>query len=268
MSKLGKYKDLTGQKFGKITVVKLAGFENGWYLWECICDCGNKKIIKSRDMKKTKSCGCMKGAVKDITGNRYGKLTVMNFVETKKQQAYFLCRCDCGKEIIIRSNSLKMGRSKSCGCLGHPQNIIHGDCGKTKLYKAWSAIQQRCENPKNKGYFKYGGRGIKLCQEWHDYVNFKKWAVENGYKENAGLSIDRIDNNGNYEPSNCRWTNIYVQSHNTRKNHNITYNGETKCISEWARVLDLERDIIWNKVRRGTDGAKAIELAIKKYKSA
>ena len=127
--------------------------------------------------------------------------------------------------------------------------IKHGFCG-TKIYKKWEDMKARCNNPNNKRFKDYGGRGIKICDEWlADFMNFYNWAICNGYKE--GLTIERIDNNGNYEPSNCKWITRAEQMKNTRNCHYIEYNGETHCISEWLKILGITSRSIANKLYKG-----------------
>lgn len=187
-------------------------------------------------------------------GQKFNRLTVikLDHIETKTigtkrpficNKEYYLCKCDCGNECIKEKILLQNGYSKSCGCL-HKETIInigknnttHGKT-KTRIYSIFRQIKQRCYDQNNGNYYKYGGRGITMCQEWkNDFMSFYNWAINNGYKE--GLTIDRINNNGNYEPSNCRWTTAKIQARNKRNNHLITYNNETHCISEWAEKMN------------------------------
>lgn len=124
----------------------------------------------------------------------------------------------------------------------------HGQKG-TKLYKVWEAMKRRCLNPNDKAYIHYGARGIKVCDEWLNFIPFFKWAKSNGYKE--GLTIDRINTNGNYEPANCRWVTHYVQNRNYSKNHLITYNGKTKCLSDWADEFGINRATVLFRLKQG-----------------
>ena len=160
-----------------------------------------------------------KSQIKDMTGQRFGKLIVISFSYIRKGKAYWLCICDCkkGKVVIVRGTNLRMGHPKSCGwCGGYPGAVRHGDCvrGKTKEYQAWSDMLQRCYNPNCKDYKNYGGRGITVCDRWlHSYENFLK---DMGRAPGKGYSIDRINNNGNYDPGNCRWATSSQQNSNKR----------------------------------------------------
>lgn len=186
------------------------------------------------------------GKVKDLSGLRFNNLTVIKLAYINKR-AYWLCQCDCGNQKIMCSHDL--GHTKSCGCKKYGQSKKHG-LKNTKLYKVWKGFKQRCYNSNNPGYKNYGGRGIKVCEEWlNDFQAFYDWAMENGYKE--GLSIDRIDNNGNYEPSNCRWTNRQVQNDNRRNVIHLSYNDETHNIAEWSRILGISKKTIQGRYKRG-----------------
>lgn len=185
------------------------------------------------------------GAFKDLTGQRFGRLVVVkrsdnDYISPKgRHVVVWECICDCGNRITTNGDSLKQGRTKSCGCLSmeYPHRITHG-CYKTKLYQTYRNMIQRCENPHNTDYRYYGGRGIGVCSEWrNNFESFQKWAYENGYDPN--LSIDRIDVNGNYKPSNCRWVDNSIQANNKRNNRWITYNGRTLTITKWAEICGL-----------------------------
>lgn len=171
----------------------------------------------------------------DITGKKFGHLTAIRFDHNHLQPsgrktAYWLFRCDCGREKIMNRRNIVRGRIKTCGC---QQNKIKHGMAYTRIHKIWHGIKQRCLNKNNGRYYRYGARGIKICDEWRDdFVNFYKWAMEAGYTDE--LSIDRIDNDGNYCPENCRWITQKEQTRNCSKNRMITYNGETLCFSAMA----------------------------------
>lgn len=154
------------------------------------------------------------GKLIDLTGQRFGRLAVLERAPNIGKQSAWLCRCDCGKEKIISGHHLRTGKSIGCGCMAGKHKKVHGDAG-TKLYHVWANMKQRCLNSRNKRYKDWGGRGITVCKEWlESYDNFKAWALSSGYHE--GLSIDRIDNDGDYCPDNCRWATASEQRRNQR----------------------------------------------------
>lgn len=184
---------------------------------------------------------------KDLLGARFGRLVVIEKTNrrTSGRHVIWRCKCDCGNECFVQSNSLTTNKTKSCGCLIIGR-VTHHQSG-TKLYDVWCAAKARCNNPKNKNYKHYGGRGIKVCDEWENsFQAFYEWAMANGYKE--GLSIDRIDNDGNYEPANCRWVTQEEQCNNRRTSHKLTYEGETHTITEWSKITGIKRKIISQRV--------------------
>lgn len=172
----------------------------------------------------------------DLTGQRFGRLTVIKYVG----ESQWLCKCDCGNETIVDRGHLRTGHTKSCGCL-KLRNENHGTkhhLTHTTLHRLWCGMIGRCYVKSNSGYKNYGGRGITVCEEWNnDFMSFYNWAIANGWKE--GLTIDRIDVNGNYEPSNCRWVEWKTQARNKRNNTTITWNGETHCLKEWEEITNL-----------------------------
>lgn len=241
--------DLTGQRVGKLIVVKEAGRDkHGGVTWLCQCDCGNTRIVSNGCLKRkvTTSCGCSNWSIqiKDITGNRYGRLVVLRFIKTDdKRRSLWECQCDCGKTVIVQKSNLTSGNTKSCGCLSSSLKTTHNK-SKSRLYSVWRGMKQRCLNPKDAEYHNYGGRGITVCNEWLDFKNFYDWAINNGFVEESPKhknTIDRIDVNGNYEPGNCRFVDMKIQSNNTRRNRYITFNENTLTISQWAEKLGINR---------------------------
>lgn len=171
-----------------------------------------------------------------LIGKKYNMLTVIGETNQRNSSGgkYWCCKCDCGKYAIVSGQHLKSGHTKSCGCqLSH--NFKHGK-RQERLYGIWVGMKGRCNNPNNKAYCWYGGRGIKVCDEWsNNYLIFREWALNNGYSDS--YSIDRIDVNGNYEPNNCRWTTEIEQKNNMSSNHYVVYNGKQYTIANLYREI-------------------------------
>ena len=208
--------------------------------------------------------------IKDLTGQKFGRLTVIKIVgKDKYQNIIWLCKCDCGKDVSVRSASLLKGRTVSCDCYNKEKAKYafktHG-LSKTRLYRIWTGIKNRCFNENIPKYKNYGNRGIFVCDEWkNDFMSFYNWAMDNGYQDD--LSIDRINVNGNYEPLNCRWITNKEQSRNKRNNNLITYNNETHCISEWAEILGFKPNDIYRRLKLGWCVEKIFNTPIKKLKT-
>ena len=160
----------------------------------------------------------MSGKLKDLTGLKFGKLTVISFSHMKGKHSYWDCICECGNAHTVRSDCLKCGFVKSCGCMNTTDRMKPDSIKKHRLYSIYWGMRQRCYNNKQKHYDRYGGRGITVCDEWlNDFKAFYDWAMTNGYRDD--LTIDRINNDGNYEPSNCRWVTMKEQNSNkTQRN--------------------------------------------------
>lgn len=201
---MGKFIDLTGQKFGKLVFIrKTPYYKSGHVLWECLCDCGNTKNVRGNDIRsgKIQSCGCLK------------------------------------KQMVI------------------DKNTSHG-LSETREYEIWAGIKKRCYNPKFKQYKNYGGRGIKVCDKWHGFKGF--WEdMQEGYSDN--LTIDRINNNGDYEKSNCRWATMKQQMNNKRNNRLIKFNNTILTMTEWEEKLHLTPKTLNNRI---TTHSWSIEKAL------
>lgn len=193
----------------------------------------------------------------DIKGKRFGSFVALELHHKKQiyrngakwgNVEYWLCKCDCGNTKIINKSHLTRGNTTSCGCKTLYRNK-HG-MRNTRIYKIWSDMRNRCSNKNNKAYKYYGERGIKVDSIWDkEFQPFYDWAMANGYKEN--LTIDRIDVNGNYEPSNCRWISQQKQMRNHRKNHLITYKDETHCIADWAEKFNIPYSTFRKRIADG-----------------
>ncbi len=177
----------------------------------------------------------------DLKGKVFGQWTVIGDKKKIGHNQRWYCRCVCGKERYVIESMLKDGTSKSCGCQRH-NRMIHG-LSSTKLYAIWRTMRDRCNLPTNKEYERYGARGISVCSDWNDnFLSFYFWAINEGYDETAErgkFTLERIDNNGNYEPSNCRWANGKEQARNRRNTVWLTHEGITKSFSEWCEIYDI-----------------------------
>lgn len=276
MARRGRIDDLTGKRFGKLVVIERAEkpkVKHPGAYWLCRCDCGNEVIKRADSLKKgAKSCGCItkermanigKSRFKNISGMRYGRLTVITLHgKDKGGKNLWLCRCDCGNEILADSGRLTSGNTMSCGCFRKEKSCYnhkqHG-LSNSKIYKAWSSMRSRCNCKTNKVYYRYGGRGIKVCKEWDDnFQAFYDWSISNGFRDD--LTIDRIDNNGDYSPDNCRWATMLIQDNNKRNNVFIAHNGETHTAAEWDRLLGNCDGTVADRLRRGWSVEDAISV--------
>jgi len=178
--------------------------------------------------------------IKDLAGQRFGRLTVLyDTGERKNGSVVWHCQCDCGNESDVGSDKLVSAHTTSCGCYQRQRaaevNTVHGMTREKifhSIYRTWGDMLQRCENPSRKNYRNYGFRGIKVCDEWHKFIPFCDWALASGWQK--GLQLDRINNNGNYEPGNCHWATPQENNRNRRNNRMITFAGKTQCLAAWA----------------------------------
>lgn len=197
-----------------------------------------------------------KGEYQDLTGMRFNRLTVIKLQERTERRRYmWLCKCDCGKEIVVSTEHLKSNHTRSCGCWNRERikslNYKTG-LSNTKLHYAYHNMRNRCTRENNYEYKHYGGRGILICDEWsgeNGFLNFSNWAISSGYEE--GLQIDRIDNNKGYCPENCRWVDRIQQANNKRNNVFVMVNGEIDTVSNMARKHDLN---YWNLLHYAKGG--------------
>ena len=188
----------------------------------------------------------------DLVGMRFGRLTVKeNVGRDDSGNTLWRCTCDCGGETVTRSYTLKSGKAQSCGCLRREKIVAsvkrHGD-SRSRLYQIWRSMRGRCNRKTHKHYYLYGGNGIRVCDEWNnDYVPFMEWAHANGYSDE--LTLDRIDPNGNYEPSNCRWITMHDQARNKSTNVIVSYHGKTGCLTDMCRELNVNKVTVRSRMR-------------------
>lgn len=191
--------------------------------------------------------------VLDLVGKKFGRLTVQErYINDNKGGARWCCSCDCGNFTIVRTYHLTSGKIRSCGCIKKEmlsnRKDAHHKTG-TKLYRIWAGIKQRCFNSNHKNYSRYKGRGITVCNEWkNDFLSFYNWSLKNGYKD--GLTIERINNDGNYCPENCRWSTRKEQANNTSRNRFIFYNGEIHTVSEWSKKFGIKYKILEYRINK------------------
>lgn len=201
----------------------------------------------------------------DLIGHKFGRWTVLDVADDRispsgEAQKMLLCKCECGTVKSVNMKNLMRGLTKSCGCLALEKSIErstkHGK-SNTRLFLTWENMRRRCYDKNNKSYYRYGGRGIKVCDEWNENFSvFYEWAMESGYQDN--LTIDRIDNNKDYDPSNCRWADVKTQCRNRSSNVRITINGVTKIMSEWCEEIGIDRDLVSSRMKSGWDADKAL----------
>ena len=190
----------------------------------------------------------------DLTGQRFGRLVVIKRAENQGKQTKWLCKCDCGNVVAVMGSRLRGNITHSCGCIqkevARERSLKHGG-STSKLRSVWKNMISRCYSKSDKEYNRYGARGIRVCHEWGEYGNFYKWAISSGYNEDAKrgvCTLDRIDNNGNYSPENCRFVTMKEQSNNRRSNHIIDFNGESHTISEWADIIGIRPSALSRRI--------------------
>lgn len=286
--------DLTGQKFGHLTVLEMiAGDSAHSASARCRCDCGNEVVVRIGNLKKgnSKSCGCRRNycdgepsaktlkafearqvnrkKIRDnngeIIGLRFGRLVVTGIAGRvgRRSEILYHCVCDCGKEKNIRRSSLLSG-AESCGCLvvdtNREKSTRHGDSVKGspnyRLYRIWAGMKERCQNKSFRDYYRYGGRGINVCKDWSEWECFRDWALSNGYEDS--LTIERINNNGDYSPDNCMWIPLGAQQNNTRRTIHILYQGQTYTAAGFSRLTGLPYDFVRSWGHQGLDGDRIL----------
>lgn len=196
----------------------------------------------------------------ELTGQTFGRLTVLGKSKKCRKEPLWLCRCSCGNLCEVTGSNLKRGKQKSCGCLraDNLRSITrkHG-MTKTRLFYIWSSMIQRCSNPNNRSYPNYGGRGIKVCEDWtNSFESFSSWAAQSGYDDS--LTLDRIDNNLGYFPENCRWASFKAQQNNRRDNIVVEIMGQSKTLSQWGELYGVKSGTIWWRYKAGKRGLELI----------
>ncbi len=278
------FKDRTGEKFGRLTVIKRGPNDNRKRTrWYCDCDCGNKNIlvaVSNLISRNSNSCGCYaKDRIKevmayrdfiDLAGMKFGRLTVIKRGENKGCHPYWYCECDCGsKNLLIRGSSLRYQTTVSCGC--YSRELLIKRCTKHNLSKInpmflvkYNSMVQRCYNSNNHGYIHYGARGIVICDRWlgkNGRINFYNDMFPT-WKE--GLSLDRINNDGNYSPENCKWSTIKEQINNRRITLKLNYNGQSYLPKELAVLLGMNEYTLRSRIFMGWSIDEIVNTPVRK----
>ncbi len=259
--------DLVGQTFNRLTVIKF-DHKKGHNFWLCRCACGNEVVVDQSKLKSghTKSCGCLKKEkLQDLTGKVFGLWTVISFNRSEKEgnhyRTYWNCKCACGGERVVRGDILKSGGSKSCGCYGKDRSLIElpeytEEEAFKKAKSVYKHMKQRCYNLNKTRFSDYGGRGIKICDRWLE--SFENFYEDMGTPPTNLHQLDRVDNEGDYSPDNCKWSTPSENNRNKRDSHMLTYNGVTQCVTAWADELNIDASTLFNRIARGWDDEKVI----------
>jgi hypothetical protein len=263
-------KDIAGHKFGKLTAVQYVGSNlrgsEGAY-WDCVCDCGKEvKAAFGGDLRRggVKSCGCLGpesskkaglNKVKDETGNKYGRLLVIEHIgkKSKNRAHYWKCLCDCGNYSEVSGSNLRSGAVASCGCVSQEGlTATHGEGtlrNITREYRIWRDMKSRCYNPKRNNYHLYGGRGITVCDRWRN--SYEAFLKDMGRAPSPKHTLDRTDNSKGYSPDNCTWETMSRQARNRRSTRMLTYDGRTMAASDWADEMGISLGLILGRLSLG-----------------
>ena len=251
-----EYVDLTGRRFGKLFVVRRVGRDGKYQWWECRCNCGRIRTIYTARLTcgAMTSCGCSHKPVRigreNLTGQQFGRWTVIGTAAEKGPGWKWLCRCECGTTALRSAYSLIRGHSRSCGCYRNEvtgnRTRTHG-MTETAEYAIWQGIKRRCLNPNEEAYPNYGGRGIIICDRWRD--SFGAFLEDMGPRPGPEYSVDRFpDNDGNYEPGNCRWATGSQQMRNTRLTRWVEAFGVRLPLQTWAEWADVPAGTIASRL--------------------
>jgi hypothetical protein len=249
---------LIGQRFGKLTVFGMGETTKSGRMWHCKCDCGGESIVSATNLRTgTSSCINCRGLV-DLTGQKFGRWTVLEHAgraqsDAKKPRHQWKCECECGTQSIVDGWSLTSGNSKSCGCYkrDNPSHLQHGMTGHP-AHNAWKHARGRCFSKTDTDYDLYGGRGITMCDRWSDFEMF--WQdMKSTWQE--GLTLDRIDTNGNYEPGNCRWATMKEQANNRRNNVLIDTPDGRMNVKQASEKYNISETTIHTRIALGWTGS-------------
>lgn len=252
-----KQPNLFNEIFGRWNVIGPEVMTPGVTKWLCRCECGSERSVEGASLRRglSTSCGCRQKelATKNVSGMRFGRLVVMDRVGSLRESATWNCLCDCGNSTIQTTKAMVSGNTRSCGCLFNEvrkssgkANRTHG-MSNTRIFSIWNAMRGRCSNANNDDYVNYGGRGIKVCERWDRFENF----LHDMGEPEDGMTIDRKDVNGHYEPTNCRWASYTEQARNTRANRMISAFSQSMTLAQWSDETGLNSSTIANRIKRG-----------------
>lgn len=263
-----------GQRFSRLAVERVyRRAEGGWWV-ACRCDCGETTEVAKGNLLSgsIKSCGCLaEEMVGDYAGTRFGKWSVLARASAPDGQhgfAFWFCRCDCGTERVVVGYALRRGKSLSCGCdVAERISAAMAEHGMTDSpeWETWSSMRRRCYDPSMASYDNYGGRGIRVCDRWLD--SFENFYADMGTRPSDKHSIDRINNDGNYEPDNCRWATWTEQANNRRSTVRLPFRGRTLSTTEWAEVIGIHSSTILARLRDDWSIEEALTTPIRKQKN-
>ena len=267
--------NLIGQTFNRLTVLGFSHDKNRHNFWLCLCACGNKVVVEQSKLKSghTKSCGCLrKNDLEELIGHKFGLLCVIEEAPTKKVgdkfRRYIRCECACGNIVDVRMDQLLDGNTKSCGCLVKDRSVLPlpdytNEVALKKAKSIFKNIKQRCYNSNNTRFKHYGGRGIIICNSWLE--SFDNFLKDMGIPPSHKHQLDRINNDGNYCPENCRWVTNQENNRNKQSDFDVTYKGETKQLREWVEELDLDFSTVKKRLLCGWDVEKSFTLPVGEF---
>jgi len=274
MGRMGEVE--TGATFGSWTVLDVSGVQRREAYYDCRCSCGTEKPVAKSSLlsgASTRCRQCSNASNQKATearrrsinpGATIGLWTVLEEAEARSGNLYMRCRCECGAEHEVMASTLRRGKSKSCAACSRKMSrkknremtSKHG--GVQAEYRAWSRMRERCRNPNERSFERYGGRGIKVCEEWQGEGGFERFMEHIGPRPSVKHSLERIDNDGNYESGNVKWATKKEQQRNTRRNRQVTIDGVTKCVAEWAGESQVPASIIYKRLYRGWPPERAV----------
>lgn len=267
MPKIKSIEQFIGSKFGQWTLLYDYGRIDRKRLVKVKCVCGYERKIDFGEIKRGKStnCGCQcRSDVKDFIGKKLNKLTILESLGVLKNKTRVKCLCECGKEVVCRFDSLINGSTKACGCFNVESNTIHG-LSKHPLFKTWLSVRRRCYDRNTKAYKNYGGRGVKICNEWRDdFKAFYDWAITNGWQKGLHLDKDIKGNGLLYSPDTCCFVTPKINSRHKRTTVYVNFMGEKICLSELAEKIKMPCVLLRNRIGLGWSVERAVTEPLNK----